>query len=197
MVILTDCPLFGRSCPGRISWPTSRPINVWRSLDYTEIRAAPIFAHHRSEPGLTRCTPLPLRCFSHVLLLTLSRHRAPPPVSPCHYLSKGGQASHSWLLWHHSLRRSRGVRGSADHQHGTRSLADHVFCHTAQKHVGESRPPMRPHDNQIHPLLTRHVYNRLAGGPPDEEAVPLEPSTLDPLQTCLQEALRIGLLRFQ
>src|SRR5215471_5915046 len=110
-----------------------------------------------------------------------------------HCACKGGKVSCSWLLWQRLLRRSRGVRGSADHQHGTRSLADHVFGHTAQKHVGESRPPMRPHDNQIHPLLTRGVHNRLRGGSLDEEALALEPGTLDSLSTRLQEMLRIGL----
>src|SRR4030095_13971747 len=146
----------------------------------------------RRDPGLARCTSLPFRRFSHVLVLTLSCHRA-PPVSPCHYLSKGGQASHSWLLRQRLLRRSRGVRGSADHQHGTRSLSDHVFCHTAQKHVGESRPPMRPHDNQIYPLLACDVHNRLRGSALDEEALCLEPNTLYSLSTRLQEVLRIGL----
>src|SRR5262249_43979777 len=116
-----------------------------------------------------------------------------PPVSPCQYLSRGGQASHSWLLRQRILRRSRGVRGSADHQHGTRSLSDYMFCHTAQKHVSESRPPMRPHDNQIHSLLAPVIQNRLRGGSLDEEALSLEPGTLYPLQAGLQEVLRIGL----
>jgi hypothetical protein len=52
---------------------------------------------------------------------------------------------------------------------------------------------MRPHDNQIHSLLARCVHNRLRGGSLDEEALSLEPSTLDPLSTRLQEVLRIGL----
>src|SRR5262249_49385841 len=99
----------------------------------------------------------------------------------CHCAYQGGEVSYSWLLRQRLLRRSRGVRGSADHQHGTRSLSNHVFCHTAQKHMGESRPPMRPHDNQIHPLLDRCVQNRLRGGALDEEALSLEPGTLDPL----------------
>ena len=72
-------------------------------------------------------------------------------------------------------------------------MSDHMFCHTAQKYVGESRPPMRPHDNQIHPLLVRGVQNRLRGGALDEEALALEPGTLYSLSTRLQEVLRIGL----
>jgi hypothetical protein len=43
-VILTDCPLFEPSCPGRIGWLTARPINVGCSRDYAEIRATPIFS---------------------------------------------------------------------------------------------------------------------------------------------------------
>src|SRR5215510_16403751 len=111
----------------------------------------------------------------------------------CHCACQGGEVSCSWLLRQHLLRRSRGGMGSADHQHGTRSLSDHMFCHTAQKYVGESRPPMRPHDNQIHPLLARCVHNRLRGCALNEEALCLEPGTLDPLSTRLQEVLRIGL----
>src|SRR5262249_4914168 len=52
---------------------------------------------------------------------------------------------------------------------------------------------MRPHDNQIHSLLARCVQNRLRGGALDEEALALEPGTLDPRETRLQEVLRIGL----
>src|SRR5262245_24947809 len=111
----------------------------------------------------------------------------------CHCACQGGEVACSWLLRQRLLRRSRGVRGSADNEYGTRSLSDYVFCHTAQKHVGESRPPMRPHDNQIHLLLTRCVHNRLRGGPLDEEALCLEPHTLYSLSTRLQEVLRIGL----
>src|SRR5262245_22222127 len=88
--------------------------------------------------------------------------------------------SSSWLLRQHSLRRRRGVRGSANHQHGTRSLSDHMFCPTAQKHVGTSRPPMCPPDNHIHPLLVRSVHNHLRGCALDKEGLSLEPSMLDP-----------------
>src|SRR5438874_5931694 len=119
-----------------------------------------------------------------------------PSSTSCFALSlslQGRTSTHSWLLRQRILRRSRGGRGSADHQHGTRSLSDHVFCHTAQKHVGESRPPMRPHDNQIHSLLVRCVQNRLRGCSLDEEALSLEPGTLDPLSTRLEEVLCIGL----
>src|SRR5262247_886255 len=105
----------------------------------------------------------------------------------CYCACKGGEGSSSWLLRRRIPRRSQGVRGSADHQHGTRSLSDHVFGHTPQKHVGESRPPMRPHDNQIHPLFARGVHNRLRGGSLDEEALSLEPGTLDSLSTRLEE----------
>ena len=46
MIILTDCPLFEQSCPGRIGWLIPRSFNVWRSLYHAEIHTAPIFADH-------------------------------------------------------------------------------------------------------------------------------------------------------
>ena len=52
---------------------------------------------------------------------------------------------------------------------------------------------MRPHDNQIHPLLARCVHNRLCRCSLNEEVLALEPSALYPLSTRLQEVLRIGL----
>jgi hypothetical protein len=47
MVILTDCPLFEPSCPGRIGWLTPRSLNVWSSLYHAEIHMDPFFADHR------------------------------------------------------------------------------------------------------------------------------------------------------
>lgn len=55
MVILTDCPLFEQSCPGRIGLLTPRPLNVWCSLYHAEIHMAPIFADHRFRPVVPRC----------------------------------------------------------------------------------------------------------------------------------------------
>jgi len=46
MIILTDCPLFEQSGPGRIGWLIPRSFNVWRSLYHAEIHTAPIFADH-------------------------------------------------------------------------------------------------------------------------------------------------------
>jgi hypothetical protein len=45
-VILTDCPLFEPSCPGRIGWLTPRSLNVWSSLYHAEIHMDPFFADH-------------------------------------------------------------------------------------------------------------------------------------------------------
>ena len=112
--------------------------------------------------------------------------------SPVYARQQRGQVSCLWLLRQRVLRRRWGVwnvQGFSDDQHGTGCLPDHVFCHTAQKHVGEPCPPMRPHDNQIHPLLARCVHNRLRRCALDEETLALEPGTLDLLQTRLQELL--------
>ena len=49
MVILTDCPLFEPSCPGRIGWLTPRSLNVWSSLYHAEIHMDPFFADHRGQ----------------------------------------------------------------------------------------------------------------------------------------------------
>jgi hypothetical protein len=54
MVILTDCPLFVRLCPGLIGSLTHRRINVWHPLYHAEIPAAPIFAEH-AYPAQRRC----------------------------------------------------------------------------------------------------------------------------------------------
>src|SRR5262245_38292566 len=114
--------------------------------------------------------------------------------------SRRGRTVRLYWLWvgrRSVIRRGRSIGGSSGNQHGTGCLPHHVFCHTAQEHVGEPRPPMRPHDDEIHPLLTRCVHNRLRRGPLDEKAIALEPSTLHPLQTRLQELLRLGLQAVQ
>jgi mRNA-degrading endonuclease toxin of MazEF toxin-antitoxin module len=62
VVVLTDCPLFERSCPRQIVLLTHQPLNLWPPLYHAELRAAPIFADHRGlnrdAPHLNSSTPL-------------------------------------------------------------------------------------------------------------------------------------------
>jgi hypothetical protein len=46
MVILTDCDLFERLCPGQIGMLTHRFVTIWRSLYHAEILADLISAEH-------------------------------------------------------------------------------------------------------------------------------------------------------
>jgi hypothetical protein len=47
MVILTDCDLFERLCPGQIGMLTHRFVTIWRSLYHAEILADLISAEHK------------------------------------------------------------------------------------------------------------------------------------------------------
>jgi hypothetical protein len=52
MVILTDCDLFERLCPGQIGMLTHRFVTIWRSLYHAEILADLISAEHSPVPWL-------------------------------------------------------------------------------------------------------------------------------------------------
>jgi hypothetical protein len=60
MVILTDCDLFERLCPGRMGMLTHRFITIWRSLYQAEILVDLSFAEHSSPPRTSspwKCRP--------------------------------------------------------------------------------------------------------------------------------------------
>ena len=56
MVILTDCDLFERLCPGQIGMLTHRFVTIYRSLYHVEILADLISAEH-SENLVTSRSP--------------------------------------------------------------------------------------------------------------------------------------------
>ena len=40
-------------------------------------------------------------------------------------------------------------------------MAHHLFRHTPQKHMGQAGTAMRAHHNQVDPVFSRHLDNRL------------------------------------